>query len=162
MVDKPNFTIPKKRDRFAESTTTTTGSSGGRASVRVIGGSDRTPGAGVQEITVYHFYRSGVPFWMPNCLNVKFPSDFCRVALIRATLGDAIRLTQDDTGEWIHDSSIVDAWTWTFYKSCGASGKRGSLVGDVFVEENGNAWRLEGTAVSFVGLHPDAVAHKGQ
>jgi hypothetical protein len=99
---------------------------------------------------------------MPDVQNVRFPADFCRVALFRSTLGDALRLSGDDTGAWCKDPSVVQEWTWTFYRQSPPHGKRGTLVGDVAVEENGDAWRVESNAISYLGNYPDAVATKGQ
>lgn len=152
---QPNFTV-KKRDHFGTTTTAAAGS-GVRKTVRVVGGGDRRPNDAPQLLTLYHFYSGSAGFWMPTMPAATFPGNFCRVALLETTLADALRLTMDDERDWTKDPAVRDTWTWTFYRQ-EPTGKRATLVGDVVLEENGDAWRVESQGVSFFGSFPDFAA----
>eukprot|EP00727_Mastigamoeba_balamuthi_P009263 m51a1_g496 hypothetical protein (2138) ;mRNA; r:250627-259536 len=150
-----NFKVQKK-DHFAEHTGSTV------EVVHVVDGQGHKPSAGVQRLAVHHYYTSTCEFYVDGvCAQPKFPSDFCKVAVISSTMAAAMRVMGVESGTWISDPAVVQVFPWTHFRKCGATKQRGTLVGDVIVEENGTAWRVESDGVSYFGMHPEEEMNRG-
>ena len=86
---------------------------------------------------------------MPGLMDEpEWPKEYCKVGQVRATFKNACQLTSESG--WKDEDEVVETWPWVHYKN-EPSGFRESANGDVFVEDNGNAWFWEGSVFKYLG-----------
>ncbi|KAL7716778.1 Uncharacterized protein QTN25_005739 [Entamoeba marina] len=146
----PNFHIQKK-DHFGfdgVNAAKGTGAYKQKSYCTVIGGvpgwdASIRPEGGKQRLTLYHYYND----------DPRFPEDYCKVGVISTFFDNVLKMTEGTNGNWSTSSSVEKLFTWVHAKET-ASGYRGTLQGDVVVEENGAAWRLLEHGWYFMGKYP--------
>ena len=92
-------------------------------------------------------------FYVPIGDDPKFPEHYCKVAVINAMFDNILTMTEDVEGKWSSSSSVEKLFAWVHAKET-KTGYRGTLVGDVVVEENGFGWRLMDNGWYFIGKFP--------
>eukprot|EP01105_Mastigella_eilhardi_P006058 TRINITY_DN17662_c0_g1_i1.p2 TRINITY_DN17662_c0_g1~~TRINITY_DN17662_c0_g1_i1.p2 ORF type:complete len:194 (+),score=55.51 TRINITY_DN17662_c0_g1_i1:37-582(+) len=147
-----NFQVVKK-DHFAAPS-----GGSGRAVTVPFSGADAPPSTAVQALTLWHYYNGGMEFYMPDVGEPKFPSDYCKVALLECSIADVMKITDVDDGSWVTNPAVKDTWAWVHYKKSGQHGKRGTCVGDAVVEADGRCWRVESRSWHYMGKFPDFAA----
>jgi len=150
--EKPIGTTTSKPGQFVSMTKTVT-----KKVVRTTG--SKQPSYMEQNLTLYHFYRGVNEFYISGLMDVpKFPDEYCKIAVLRATFPDIIEMTSDEHGNWVKKPEVLATWGWAHFKKEGASGYRGTCIGDVIVEENGDAWFSENAnEFKYLGSYPDKV-----
>ena len=156
----PNYKVEKK-DHFGFSGANAaqgTGAYKQKSYTTVVGGAKGwdpsiRPEGGKQQLTLYHYYNGGMSFYVPIGDEPKFPDHYCKVAVLNCMFDGVLELTENPDGNWSKTGIVRKLFSWVHAKET-KSGYRGTLVGDVVVEENGFAWRLEDNGWYFVGKFP--------
>ena len=110
----PNYGKIEVKDHFGFSgahAANGTGAYKTKSYSKIVGGvagwnSSIAPEGRTQLLTIYHYYNGGMAFYVPIGPEPRFPTDFCKVAVVQTRFDDVLKQTESVDGSW-STSSIV-------------------------------------------------------